>query len=357
MNPLAFDPSRCVRGVSKFSTCMACVTVCPTVALEIKTPFPSLSLDLCVGCAGCQAVCPTEAFTVESMMITTLLADPFIKEGVLSCQHHIECLAGIGVENFLTLALTYGKLSCDTVPCEKCPIGEKMAPIYTQMITQANTILDHLSHEYPIVLANNLSIEKTSNEIDRRKFLEKFDLKSLVQTKEKIDQALNEVDVLEFDLSCVDPKRLMQKEIPQKRVALYDQLKKREKTEKIIDDDDMVFSSYKSLDFSSCSNCGLCHRLCPTGALSTSKWGADIFFNPLACVKCNLCHEACETQCLDLSSIYHLEALFAPQQLHLAHHEIKRCTECGMIFKYEHQGSLCPRCVMLDDEASELVGF
>jgi ferredoxin len=291
------------------------------------------------------------------MTITSLLADPFVKEGILSCQHSLECLAGVGVENFLTLALTYGDLSCDVSPCSSCPIGEKMVPLYTNQIEQTNTLLAHLNLSHKVVLSDTLSIEKKSNDIDRRKFLEKFDLKSLITAKGRFEDALQEGEYREFNLSEVDPKRLAQKEIPQKRLALYNALKTLPPVSKIINDDDISFSSYKSLDFSSCSNCGLCHRLCPTGALSTSKWGADIFFNPLACVKCNLCHEACETQCLHLSSIYHLNALFAPQQLHLAHHEIKRCTECGMIFKYEHQGSMCPRCMMLDDEATELVGF
>ncbi len=54
----------------------------------------------------------------------------------------------------------------------------------------------------------------------------------------------------------------------------------------------------------SCSSCGLCAFVCPTGAISTgeSEAGYHRIFDLASCVFCGMCEVACPTQAIKLSS-------------------------------------------------------
>jgi len=124
-----------------------------------------------------------------------------------------------------------------------------------------------------------------------------------------------------------------------------------------LDVHDVSFISQKIIDTSTCTNCQMCYRICPTGALSSNKHNSAIFFDALSCIKCASCHDVCEPDSITLRSIFDLQELFEPQRELLAKFDVKRCDECGMAFVYRGGEVMCDRCRIEEEEAMSLWGI
>ena len=115
-------------------------------------------------------------------------------------------------------------------------------------------------------------------------------------------------------------------------------------------EEDISFTSQKFVD-DSCTNCQICYRICPTGALSSDGKFSLIHFDAMLCVKCRLCHEVCEPEAIQLQPGFELKEFFEPTQRTLATFNIKRCQECGNNFTYKEGEQICPRCMVEEEEA------
>jgi ferredoxin len=115
-------------------------------------------------------------------------------------------------------------------------------------------------------------------------------------------------------------------------------------------EEEVSFTSQKFID-ESCTNCQICYRICPTGALSSNGKFSLIHFDAMLCVKCRLCHDACEPDSIHLQSGFEIKEFFEPTQRTLATFNIKRCNECGNNFTYTGGEQSCPRCLVEEEEA------
>ena len=125
----------------------------------------------------------------------------------------------------------------------------------------------------------------------------------------------------------------------------------------VIDINDISFISQKELDESACTDCQMCYRICPTGALSSDGRGSVINFNALSCVQCHSCHDVCEPDALTLRKTFSLSQFFEPKTETLIRFDIRRCDECGNFFSYQGGEKLCRRCRIEEEEAMELWGI
>ena len=115
----------------------------------------------------------------------------------------------------------------------------------------------------------------------------------------------------------------------------------------------MSFTSQKFVD-ESCTNCQICYRICPTGALSSDLKFSVINFDAMMCVKCHLCHDVCEPNAIQLQAGFELKEFFEPTQRTLAKFDIQRCNECGNYFTYTGGVKECFRCKIEEEEAMGL---
>jgi len=183
-------------------------------------------------------------------------------------------------------------------------------------------------------------------------------LKKVVTIKEQLE---NEVQASDETLkvnkvSNEDIAKIKQKTIPDRR-SLLSMAMKRAGVPSVyhtIDIDDISFISQKDLDEASCTNCQMCYRICPTGALSSDYKNSIINFNPLACVQCHSCHDVCEPNSLTKRKTFALSSFFEPKIETLVRFDIKRCNECGIPFAYRGGEVLCKRCRIEEEEAREL---
>jgi ferredoxin len=177
----------------------------------------------------------------------------------------------------------------------------------------------------------------------------------VVKSKKEFDEAVLEDELKEFALDMDTIARIKDKKIPNRRKLLFSLLKRedRPKVYEILAEDDISFTSQKFID-ESCTNCQICYRICPTGALSSDLKFSVINFDAMMCVKCHLCHDVCEPNSIQLQSGFEIKEFFEPTQRTLATFNVERCNECGNYFTYKGGIKECFRCKIEEEEAMEL---
>ncbi len=363
MSLLSLDVSKCVRTTNKFSTCDECVKVCPVETIKIDEQIPSFVPNDCVGCGGCIAACPDAAYSLDDFntlnYIFSILEQ---KRDVLSCKESIPCLAALSVEELIALALLHPeKLTLDRAYCSECEIAKMNEPIIEARVEEANFILEAIQSDKQLKF-EDVALTPEQKESDRRAFLSKLNIKDAIKAKQKFE---NEVEATLDELkthkaTATDIQKIRnEKDVPDRRKLLLMALAKNSNPSVFhkLAESDVSFVSDKILDEEACTNCQMCYRICPTGALSSDKHNASIFFDAHNCIKCGSCHDVCEPKCLTLRSVFDLETLYKPQRQTLAKFNVKRCDECGMSFVYRGGAVMCNRCRIEEEEAMELWGI
>lgn len=366
MSLLSLDVSKCVHASNKFAICNKCVDVCPVETITITDSRISFIPSECVGCGGCGAVCPTAAYSLDDFHPMTYVFDFLENDNeVISCKEKLPCIVALSVEELLSMALISDEqLVADIGGCQTCTIGAKNLPIIEERIEEVNFLLEAMEQKKSIELRklDNAIHEKNSEEvINRRELLTKEGLKKAVSIKQQLQNevAASDTEASVSEISNADIAKMRQKGIPERRTLLFMAMKRAKIPEifHTIDINDISFISQKDLDESTCTNCQMCYRICPTGALFSDGKNSVINFNPLSCVQCHSCHDVCEPDSLTLRATFSLINFFDPKIETLARFSVKRCDECGNFFTYRGGDVLCQRCKIEEEEARELWGI
>ena len=355
---LAFELSSCVRASSRVSECVKCIDICPVETIKIVDNIPSFTPSACVDCGGCVGICPTEAFSLTNFSNTEfffkLLED---EEKLISCKKNIPCVASLSVEHLISLALASDEaISVDMGHCASCEIREPLMGQIESNIEEANFILSSFSGKEIIPSDIAYQEEKIENSetktSSRRDF---FSLKGAVKQKKEFDSVIDEDEIKIFDIDNSVISKIKSKNLPDKRKILFSTLKRATKPEKyeILPQEELSFVSQKFVD-SSCTNCQICYRVCPSGALSSDGKFSVINFDSMLCLKCHLCHDVCESDSIHIQNGFEIKEFFEPTQRTLVSFDIKRCDECGGYFTYKGGEKLCLRCKVEEDEAMTL---
>jgi ferredoxin len=351
---LHFDVASCVRATSKFSECTKCVDAVPQ-HIKIVDNIPSFKLSANIESAACLGACPTEAFSLSDFSVTEFFFT-FLESKVrlISPKFNLPCISVLSVEHLISLALaSHETISLDLNSYEK---DSHLLNIIEGRIEEANFVLSSFSTKS---LETNLddtlkelNSEKEESVTSRRDFLSQASLKGALKHKQEFDNAVDaeELQVFNIDESVIE--KIKDKTLSDKRKILFTALKRVEKPEnyEVLNIEDISFVSQKYID-DSCTNCQICYRICPTGALSSNGKFSLINFNSMLCVKCHLCHDACEPNSIHLQSGFEIKEFFEPLQRTLASFTIKKCNECGNNFTYTGGEQACPRCLVEEEEA------
>ncbi len=100
-----------------------------------------------------------------------------------------------------------------------------------------------------------------------------------------------------------------------------------------------------TIDAQNCSACGLCHLICPTGAISKKleKGYQSYFFNGSLCTNCSLCTEACPRKAIDFEKDFTLADILEDEVNVVAKIKMGSCTICGEVIAAEKK-ELCSTC-------------
>jgi len=365
MSLLTLDIASCVRTTNKFSKCSACVTACPVETIIITQQLPSFVPNDCVGCGGCLAACPSDAYSLDDFNALNFIFSYLesIKNDISCKEDAIPCLAALSVEEIVSMSLLSSKeILFNKSHCSECNIAKVNFRIIESRVEETNFLLEAMQVD-KVVKFETLEKEENSNdtESNRREFLSKISVKETLGVKQKLE---NKVDSLDEELkehfaTSEDIQKIKNKSIPDRRKLLKMAMKRAGVPEDfhIIEADDISFISQKNLDEESCTNCQMCYRICPTGALSSDNYGGFINFDAFSCIKCASCHDVCEPNSLTLKPTFALKELFEPKSETLVKFSVKRCDECGMPFVYRGGEVMCTRCRIEEEEAHELWGI
>ena len=365
MSLLSLDIAKCVRTTNKFSQCNECVTACPVETITISEQLPSFIPNDCVGCGGCLAACPSSAYSLDDFNSINFIFSYLESEKEdISCKRDaIPCLAALNVEEVLSMTLLSSKkLLFDKSHCSECEIAKVNLSIIEKRVEEVNFLLEAMAVDktinFEVLEEVKLSEEP---EIKRRDFLAKLSVKEAIKTKQKFDNRVEALDkeLKEHVASTQDIQNIRTKTVPDRRKLLKMAMKRAGIPENfhIIEGEDISFVSQKNLDEESCTNCQMCYRICPTGALSSDTNGSFIAFDAFSCIKCASCHDVCEPNSLTIKPTFALKELFEPQKETLVKFSVKRCDECGMPFVYRGGEVMCMRCRIEEEEAHELWGI
>jgi len=359
---LHFNVASCVRAMSKFSNCTKCVEACPE-SIQIMDNLPSFSNSTGVEAAACLGVCPTEAFALSDFSVTEFFFT-FLESKVrlISSKINVPCISVLSVEHLISLALASDEPI--TIDLNDYKEGSYLLEQIENRIEEANFVLSSFCDK---VLNTNLdestrpSLEQTKidntelkeeDTSSRRDFLSQASVKGVVKHKKTFDDAVEAEDLQVFKIDASVIAKMKDKTIPDKRKILFTILKRAGVPEifEVLPQEDVSFISQKFID-ESCTNCQICYRICPTGALSSNGKFSLINFDAMLCVKCHLCHDACEPDSIHLQSGFEIKEFFEATQRTLATFNIKRCNECGNNFTYTGGEQACPRCRVEEEEA------
>lgn len=353
---LIFDPAKCVRSHSKTSQCRLCEQATQkTVRIEERLPVFTKG----TGIEGAAAVgaCPVEAFSLSDFSTTEFFFS-FLESPVrlVSPKLNVPCLSVLSVEHLIALALASDEpVVLDIAAYEP---GTHLYDVILSRIEEANFVLESISrkrlqfNDKPSDLSKEETAEKNDG-ADRRAFLRgSASLEGIAAHKRAFDEAVEADEIFESRLDTETIARIKQKQIPDKRKILFSVLKHASKPDhfEVLAEEDISFVSQKYVD-ESCTNCQICYRICPTGALSSDAKFSLIGFDAMLCVKCRLCHDVCEPDALHLQPGFETKEFFEPTHRTLAMFTIKRCHECGNPFTYFEGEIVCPRCKIEEEEA------
>jgi len=241
---------------------------------------------------------------------------------------------------------------------DACACGGDSSNLQDQLrlnIEEANFILSAFIDKEILIKSSQNAFVKKEEEVTQASRRSLFSLKGAIKSKQEFDEAVDADELKEFGIELDHIDKIKNKVIPDKRKLLFSVLKRLEKpaSYEIIPTEEISFTSQKFVD-DSCTNCQICYRICPTGALSSNQKFSLINFDSMLCVKCHLCHDVCEPNAIQLQAGYEIKEFFEPKQRTLATFDIQRCHECGNYFTYMGGEKQCMRCQIEEEEAREL---
>jgi formate hydrogenlyase subunit 6/NADH:ubiquinone oxidoreductase subunit I len=285
------------------------------------------------------------------------------KENLVSCQKNVPCIAALSSEQLISFAQMKQGVVLDTGHCGQCDIGERILTVMATTIDNSNYLLEAIESPYRVKCENIAFTDTIESEdkVDRRDFFKNFHLRGIGKARSDFEKEIQRTtdEFVEYTTDSSDTKALRTKKITDRRKLFFTALKRFEVPSEfhVVQSERIVFTSQKLLDEELCTACEMCHRVCPTGALTSDMRNSKIDFDPFLCVKCHLCHDVCEPDAITLSSSYNLKEWYAPKVQNLATYLVRRCDECDGLFSSVGGEKICRRCRLEEEEARELWGL
>lgn len=335
---------------------------------------PEVAEEACRSCGLCLPVCPTDALELNK---PGLAWDALLKKAeqlsakqpapkpdeapaplTISCQRRddvvwVPCLGMLDQSYLVTLGLHTGRpLRLESPDCEECQFapGGRAA---TRRAAAAGALMQRLTGrgiERVVLSAQGASGPPVTT---KRRFFQMLGRAGLGLMLSPVAEWVPEPRPAGKPYEqTVPPRRKLLAQALQQAGIQPDTL-----NEAGLPDEGTWPLADVRIDNETCTNCGVCGNLCPTGAL---VWQAleRIVFDPSLCTACGLCVEVCQPKSVAVERSPSLAPVAVPagqERRVLAQIRMLRCEECGAFYPDRGEDG-CPRCRMADEESYELFG-
>lgn len=342
-------PDRCLNRRHKDSRCALCLA-CPTQAIRATDISVTAQAGACVGCGLCMAVCPTEAFAVAGPNPTNILRlaaqwsgqaieAVCVKRSPLEQAHSdaqvaflLPCLAWLSPPLLLALiAQGIRSLWLDDSPCETCILGS-IHPALLKAVAVTNKLLRLMGNSGTVSLYTADAVR-----LGRPHKVTLHDPRQPAYSRRGFFGALRRaaaealVTVLEEALPPATTGKPVHY-LPRQRALLAAALPRLgQAPAEPVDTDEIPLAALAVA--ANCTACGLCAKLCPTGALDFRQDQASYVLDirPLHCLgqDCHICRLICPVEAITLSSQVNLANILNGEPQVLRAGNLVPCTRCG----------------------------
>ncbi|RJR50639.1 MAG: hypothetical protein C4576_05095 [Desulfobacteraceae bacterium] len=342
--------SLCNRVRFSESRCEKCLSACPAGALHIG--YDLLEIDnSCTGCLFCVASCPNEVFSTSS-------APPSAQPDVLYCSgvippgtkmpadlppSIIPCLGSIPSKTILDRLLRKNPpLKVITGFCEFCEMKQGESSFRRR---------EREIHELLPILGIGVFPLATTPATDK----EKRDASEIVRGQWKNLEEKSAISRRDLFLHLRD--RIVRSEPPKKMDSALSNRPRPTDTMRCVialtRSNGVNTSSPKTIPFlrevhieETCTGCGVCAALCPTGALSLKETRdtSELLWRAAYCSRCDLCTEACARRAIRFLSGVELEKVVRETVTAIKRFYNHLCPECRTSFLSPHPKAQCPCC-------------
>ena len=328
------SPSFCLEHRYLPFKCGKCVTVCPANAILKDGEKIAIKKEECTNCGFCKAVCPTGAISFGGVTPLKEIAE-VRDEGHVGCtlnsantgKVNLPCYGFLDAGEIAILVAAGKKLNFYLENCCTCQY-QKGKELFLTHLKEAETKLGGLSG---ITLHQK---GRPPKDFSRREFF------SFLTGKIKATAA---TFLLKED---EDPNDIFAKRVPLKHRYF---LKAVELLQGKINGELEVGESLKVIG--ECNGCGVCERLCPTGALSLKE--GELTFKAHLCINCGLCVESCPQKILKYDGKITVNDVYLKKEQVLAKVLTKTCAKCGKIFTPVNNEELCLNCYITEGFKTE----
>jgi NAD-dependent dihydropyrimidine dehydrogenase PreA subunit len=349
--PITLEQNLCTRTHDRFSKCDACFRACPVGAVQFGRII-GVNKEACIACGACVPICPVGAFSGEDTareLASCVARLPEARTVELVCDRHPAadngpaeattvictggCLAALGPAVYVwLLANGMQQVTVRLDACAECSIGKVQSQIratlaHVRQLDGADRLVELEARgadwkSRAVLLAKNPPIS-------RRDLFRVF----AAEAPKLAAQALP------FEASPATTGKTP----PPERRRLLNALKRL---------DGATIAPGNGLGLvrlavsEKCSACGVCARICPTGALRFHGQTSDfrLTFSSASCTDCGMCLDICKPEALQRAGPPVMAELEASEPVVLRAGALRECAKCHTKFAGDIGGNLCSIC-------------